>query len=333
MNRILIIDPGKGWGHFVSKMYCYQKLATSLNSKIIFLTKRSTQAEFYLKNSSFCEDVIYIEEPKKGIKNIFNNIKCISKNIKNINKFEFKSCYVFHPSLRYLMIAKLSNIKEIWGLGLKFQNFFIKKERKFYLNFFSKTIANDNETLEFVKKITNSINIQYKPIYSMDYSLRDTVGIIIAASGNEKRWSIRNYLRVIKFLKEKNYNKFLIISGLDQSKEEDLIKEKFKNSLKIIFTSDKKIMDVIPYLKQCKFCIGNDTGFSHLSINLDIETLIIHGDCPPQSYSTLIKHIDIDSSVIRSAFSIHTIKVEKVLYELSIFLKRGGGRVAEGARL
>ena len=333
MNRILIIDPGKGWGHFVSKMYCYQKLALNLNSKIIFLTKRSTQAEFYLKPSSFCEEIIYLEEPKKGIKNIFYNIKCLFKNIRNINKFNFNSCYVFHPSLRYLVIAKLSKIKEIWGLGLKFQNFFIKKDKKLYSNFFSKTIENDNETLEFVKKITKSTNINFKPICSMDQSLRDTVGIIIAASGNEKRWPIKNYLSVINFLKEKNYKKFLIISGLDQSREEDLIKEKFKDNLKIIFTSNKQIKNVIPYLKKCKFCIGNDTGFAHLSINLDIETVIIHGDCPPQSYSNLIKHVDIDSSVLRSPVSIHTIKTEKVLNELSIFLKRRDGRVVEGARL
>jgi len=49
MKKILVIDPGKGWGQFVSKLYCYQKLADYLNSKIIFLTKKSTQAEYYLK--------------------------------------------------------------------------------------------------------------------------------------------------------------------------------------------------------------------------------------------------------------------------------------------
>ena len=74
MNKILIIDPGKGWGQFVSKMYCYQKLADHLNSKIIFLTKKSTQAEYYLESTSFCEGVIYLEEPKKGIQNMINNI-------------------------------------------------------------------------------------------------------------------------------------------------------------------------------------------------------------------------------------------------------------------
>ena len=332
MNKILIIDPGKGWGQFVSKMYCFQKLAEYQNSKVVFLTKRSTQAEYYLENTSFCEKVVYLEEPKKGIGNIINNIKSLIKNIDEINKFNFKACYVFHPSLRYLFMANFSNIKEIWGLGFKFQSFFLKKNRKFYSSFFSKT-EGDDEALEFVKKITNISKIDYKPLSSIENSLRDTVGIIIAASGNEKRWSIKNYIKVIQFLKEKNYKNFLIISGLDQSKEEELISENFKDTVDITFTADKKINDVIPYLKRCKFCIGNDTGFSHLSVNLDIETIVIQGDCPPQTYSKLLKHIDIEPDVTRSSTSIHTIKAEKVLDELSNFLNRRGGRVVEGARL
>ena len=332
MNRILIIDPGKGWGQFVSKMYCFQKLAEYQNSKIVFLTKRSTQAEYYLRDTTFCDEVIYLNEPRKGIKNIINNIQSLLENINKINKFNFKACYVFHPSLRYLFIAKFSNIREIWGLGFKFQNFFLEKNKKLYLSLFAKT-KGDNEALEFVKKITNASKIDYKPLSSKENSLRDTVGIIIAASGNEKRWSIKNYLKVIKFLKEKNYKKFLIISGLDQSKEEELINENFRDTIDTTFTADKKINDVIPYLKRCKFCIGNDTGFSHLSVNLDIETMVIQGDCPPQTYSKLLKHIDIEPDVTRSSTSIHTIKAEKVLDELSNFLNRRGGRVVEGARL
>ena len=155
---------------------------------------------------------------------------------------------------------------------------------------------------------------------------RDTVGIIIAASGNEKRWSIKNYIKVINYLIDKNFKKFLIISGIDQSKEELLLKEKFSDKIEMTFTSNKKISDIIPYLKKCKFCVGNDTGFSHLSINLDIETVIIHGDCPPQSYSDLINHIDIDEDIVRSATSIHTITTDKVLKKLSDFLYRRDGR-------
>ena len=154
----------------------------------------------------------------------------------------------------------------------------------------------------------------------MHSSLRDTIGIIIAASGYEKRWPIKNYLKVIQFLKEKNFKKFLIISGLDQSQDEKLINDEFINNTDLIFTSEKKINDVIPFLKKCIFCVGNDTGFAHLSVNFDIETFVIHGDCLPQNYTALLKHVDIETDVIRSSKSIHSIKTEKVLNKLAKFL-------------
>ena len=333
MNNILVIDPGKGWGHFVSKMYCYQKLAEELNTKIVFLTKKSTQAEHYLKLSSFCEQVIYLEEAKKGIKNFFYNFRVFMKNIHNINKFNFKSCYVFHPSLRYLFFAKFSNITEIWGLGLKFQNFFLKRDRKLYESFFSKTIKNDNEAYEFVRKITSSQKIDFKPIYISDNKNRDTIGIIIASSGNERRWSIFKYIEMINFLKKKNFKKFLIISGIDQENDEKLIQKEIGKDIIFTFTAKKKIKDVIPSLINCEFCVGNDTGFSHLSVNLGIETLIICGDCPPQNYSNLIHHIDIDNPLIRSSTTIDEIEVERVIDRLTKFLNGRGGRVVEGARL
>ena len=46
-NKVLLIDPGKGWGHFVSKIYSFRELSKQLKKKIIFLTKSSTQAKSY----------------------------------------------------------------------------------------------------------------------------------------------------------------------------------------------------------------------------------------------------------------------------------------------
>ena len=52
MNRILIIDPGKGWGHFVSKFYCYQALAENLNSKILIKRKFKMQ---HIRENFLCQ--------------------------------------------------------------------------------------------------------------------------------------------------------------------------------------------------------------------------------------------------------------------------------------
>ena len=74
---------------------------------------------------------------------------------------------------------------------------------------------------------------------------------------------------------------------------------------------------MIPYLKKCKFVIGNDTGFSHLSVAYSKKTYVILGDCPPHTYSQLILPIDKDDNVERSTDSIKTIKLEKVLNYLN----------------
>ena len=39
MKKILVIDPGKGWGHFVSKIYAFRALSENLNSKINKISK------------------------------------------------------------------------------------------------------------------------------------------------------------------------------------------------------------------------------------------------------------------------------------------------------
>ena len=49
---------------------------------------------------------------------------------------------------------------------------------------------------------------------------------------------------------------------------------------------------VIPKLKSCKFVIGNDTRFSHLSVAYNKKTYVILGDCPPHKYSNLFIPIE-----------------------------------------
>ena len=82
--------------------------------------------------------------------------------------------------------------------------------------------------------------------------------------------------------------------------------------------SEKKIDDVIPYIKKCKFYVGNDTGFAHLFVNYGILSNIIYGAAGaiPQFYSNQINAIDIKQNIKRSYTSIKTIKVEDVLKKI-----------------
>ena len=147
------------------------------------------------------------------------------------------------------------------------------------------------------------------------------IAIGIACSEKERRWSIDNYIELVKYLLKKNYNNFLIISGKNQTNEEENIKEKLNNNnANFIFTSKKKISDVIPDILKCKFYVGNDTGFAHLFVNYGINSYIIYGDCVPQYYSKSINIIDKDEDIERSDNSINTITLDKVIESLQLNL-------------
>jgi ADP-heptose:LPS heptosyltransferase len=79
-------------------------------------------------------------------------------------------------------------------------------------------------------------------LINFDKKNTDTIGIIIAASGYQKRWKIEKYFKIIDFLISKNYKKFLIISGIDQECEENKIKNFFSSRAKIITSSKKKFL-------------------------------------------------------------------------------------------
>lgn len=316
MKKILIIDPGKGWGHFVSKIYAFRALSEHLEKKLIIITKESTQAKSYLKNENFCQDIIYLDDSKGGIKKIFDNFKQNLRLIKIIKNLNVDSCYIFHPSLRLVLLAHLSQINKVFAIGHKYQNFFIKEDRRLYKSFFSKTVLYDMEASNYVEKLCNIKKIKFKPLNNPSKEKKTLIGIGIAASEIEKRWPIDNYIKIIQYL-SKNNKTFLIVSGKDQEKEEDLIKTKLLNyNLDLIFTSNKKIASVIPDLLKCKFYIGNDTGFSHLSVNYGIISHIIYGNCIPQYYSEFINVIDKDEDIKRSNESIKSISVDKVIRNL-----------------
>ena len=309
-----ILAPGKGWGNFVSYISCFKTISRSRNKKIILITKEFSSARAYLEDQEFVEKFHEIPDNKRGF---FKTIKYIIKLYQILSKSRLDEIFIFHSSLTLVIVSYLANIKNIYAPGTKYQNFFLKRKNKLYENFFSKSIDAVDETTSLTKKILKIDNIEFIPLKYNANIDEKLVGICIACSGSEKQWGKENYIKLINFLIENQYNKFLLLSGKDQSNLENAIISNYSDQIIFIDTSKKSIGEVIPDLKKCKFVIGNDTGFSHLSVAYNKKTYVILGDCPPHTYSNLIINIDKDEEVVRSINSIQSIKIEKVLNHLS----------------
>ena len=313
-HNVGILAPGKGWGNFVSYISSFKTISKARNKNVILITKEFSSAKSYLEDQKFVKEFYEIPDNKRGF---FKSIKYAFKLYKILSRAKLDEIFIFHSSVTLVLISYLSNIKNIYAPGIRYQNFFLKKKNKLYEKFFSKLIEPVEETNNLTKKILKIEKINFLPLEHNTITDKKLVGICIACSGPEKQWGIDNYIEIINFLIKNNYNKFLLLSGIDQSNLEKNIVNNFSKNIEFIDTSTKTIGEVIPYLKKCKFVIGNDTGFSHLSVAYSKKTYVILGDCPPHTYSNLILPIDKDDDVKRSIDSIKTIKLEKVLNYLN----------------
>ena len=74
-------------------------------------------------------------------------------------------------------MAYLANIKNIYGLGYRYQIFFLKKNKKLYKSFFSQCVPNDNEAVKFVEKLFNIEKIIFKPMNNYSSEKNTLIGI------------------------------------------------------------------------------------------------------------------------------------------------------------
>ena len=314
-DNIAILAPGKGWGNFVSYISCFKIISEKRNKKITLITKKFSSAPSYLSDQNFIDKFVEIPDNTRGI---IKKIKSIFYIYKEIKKLNLNEIFIFHSSALFIIISYFAKVKNIYAPGIKYQNFFLKKENKFYDTYKSKLIDPVDESKELTKKILKVNKIPFSTLKFDEKIDFKKIAICIACSGYEKQWGAENYVKLIKFLALKGYEKFLILSGKDQIKTENDIITKLENKYEFIKTSMKSINEVVPDLKSCKLFIGNDTGFAHLAIAYAIKSFVILGDCPPHTYSDLIINIDKDKNILRTSTSIQTITFEKVI---SVFNK------------
>ena len=309
-DKIAILAPGKGWGNFVSYISCFKKISEERKKKIVIITKKFSSAQSYLSDQNLVDNFVEISDDTRGIVKKICSIIYIYNEIKKLNLNEI---FIFHSSALYVLISYFAGVNKIYAPGIKYQNFFLKKDFKFYDNFKSKLIDPVEESKELIKKI---LKINYVPFKTLKFNEKiddKKIAVCIACSGYEKQWGSENYIKLIKFLSSKGYTKFLILSGKDQFGIEEEIIKKSDMKLEFIKSSKKTISQVIPELKSCKLFIGNDTGFSHLATAYAKKTFVILGDCPPHTYSDLIIPIDKEDNSTRNSNSIKSISFEKVI--------------------
>ena len=271
MKKILIIQSRVGMGDMCVFLPCIHEIAKfSENSKIHILTKKRTCAKNFLKEDKYIKKIIYLPE-EAGFK---LNLSIL--NLLKVNKYD--ECYILHYGIRYYFIAFLSGIKKIKFYGVFKKNDSIVQKSRLMVTKWS-----GNKKLSFTPKIY--LNRKYSKVNQI------TIGI--GGSGNDKKWEVKNYIKLLNLILVKNSIENIVIAGgKNELEDAKKIIFSFKNNkdIKIFNLCKKTIDESIPFLAKSKLYIGNDTGFMHLSGLLNIISIGIFGASPPD-YSSYNKNI------------------------------------------
>ena len=264
--KVLIIQAKKGVGDMIIYLPYIHAISKKYKRSVSVLVKDSSRAKDLLAEDNHINEIINLEKNMDGIKGIFK----LSNEIKKRN---FDKIFIFNSSLRYNLVARLAGIKSIYQYPL----FRGKDNIVLSAKIFTEDVTNEVVSTEpnlIIKKTDNNLDRSFKNIC-----------LGISASGPTKRWDINNYIKLAEKINKKIKCKFYIAGGKNDI---DLI-NKFKNSSagKDSLSFEKmNIKETLQHISDCDLYIGNDTGWSHISVALSVKALAIFCDSPVAAYGS-----------------------------------------------
>ena len=264
--KVLIIQAKMGIGDMIIYLPYIHAISKKYKRSVSILVKDSSRAKELLAEDNHINEIINLEKNMDGMKGIFK----LSKELKKRN---FDKIFIFNSSLRYNLIARLTGIKSIYQYPL----FRSKDNIVLSAKIFTEDVTNKVVLTEpnlIIKKKDNNLDRNFKHIC-----------LGVSASGPTKRWDINNYIKLAEKINEKIKCKFYLAGGKNDI---DLI-NKFKNSSvgKGSLSFEKmNIKETLQYISDCDLYIGNDTGWAHISVALNVKALTIFCDSPVSAYGS-----------------------------------------------
>ena len=295
--QILIIQPKMGIGDMIIYLPYIHAISKKYKKSVSILVKENSRAKELLAEDNHINEIIHLEKNMDGMKGIFK----LSKELKKRN---FDKIFIFNSSLRYNLIARLAGIKSIYQYPLfKSKDNIVHSAKIFTEDIINEVVSTEPNLI--IKKKDNNLDRSFKHIC-----------FGISASGPTKRWNINNYIKLAEKINKKIKCKFYIAGGKNDI---DLI-NKFKNSRvgKDSLSFEKmNIKETLQHISNCNLYIGNDTGWSHISVALNVRALTIFCDSPVAAYGSYSsKMITVEpEGVVKGTTTHDTLGKDKISFD------------------
>ena len=115
--KILAVQNRMGIGDTVIFLPFIEAISKKFEVPVSLLVKKSSKADQYLKQTDYLENIIFLERNNKKDEK-HNGILGSIRLAQELKKNKFDKIFIFNSSLRFNLIARLANIKEIYQYPL-----------------------------------------------------------------------------------------------------------------------------------------------------------------------------------------------------------------------
>ena len=284
--KILCIEARIGMGDLIIYLPYIHAISKKFGQPITLLAKNNSRAKELLAEDNHIKEIITLEKSMDGIFGFF-------KLLKELKRRKFEKVFIFNSSLRYNIVAKLAGIKSIYQYPLFLKRDNVVLSAKVFTENITNQVVSTEPKLVFEKK-NNNLDNNYKYIC-----------LGVSASGETKRLGIDNYIKLAEEIQKKIKCKFYIAGG-----ENDIeLINKFKNSTagKSSLSFEKmSVKETLQYISNCDLYIGNDTGWAHISVALNVKAITIFCDSPVSAYGSYSsKMITIEPEGVKKGTTTH----------------------------
>ena len=283
--------------------YCHKIASLYGPITLISLAKNLDQV---LEDDQMIKEVITFNKNK--------NIIDIPKISSNLRKLNLECIFIFYPSARLYLAAKLAGIKKVYCYPLfkKKELHLVEAAKKFTCRSLN---LSDCQTETLIQISEKKIE-KTKKLFD-----ENKFNIVIGAgsSGPDTRWDKKNFIKLINQLNNKDNFYFYIQAGPDQK---DISRE-------IINSVDKKncmdlsnlsVREILPFFSLCDAYVGNDSFMHHVTSQSQKPAIVLLINSPKAytDYSKNYHRIVPDNSSIENInhnflHSPDSISVEKVM--------------------
>ena len=275
--KILAVQNRMGIGDMVIFLPFIEAISRNFGFPVSILVKENSKAIQFLGENKAIKEIIILDRGNK-IKNGSHDGIIGSYNlIKDLRKYNFDKIFIFNSSLRFNLIAKLANIKEIYQYPL------FKKTNQ-HITQPAKNLIMENLGIEVNSNPQIQISNDLAKKAISEYNInKDQLNILlgVGGSGPTKRIPSKTFLLFMDKIDKVKNCKFFLATGQNDEEQKilnEIINSKFKD--KCFALDHLSIAEILPIIKNCNVSVCNDTGFSHLSSALNIKTITLMADTP-----------------------------------------------------